>query len=161
MCEVRMCDNTPTYTHTLTRLSPPQKTQKGLNSMVLASNTEAILLPVNEPTFGTKRKSQIQTYLEQNGGPGKFDRSDWYMFIRFICPTPFPIDRADTPFLFFSLSLPTSLSLTPTSHKPPPQQHKHRRPAHRAQDGRHLRDHDAAQAARIFGGLRLHAPRFR
>lgn len=38
--------------------------------MVLASNTEAVLLPVNEPTFGTKRKSQIQTYLEQNGGPG-------------------------------------------------------------------------------------------
>ncbi len=38
--------------------------------MVLASNTEAVLLPVNEPTHGTKRKSQIQTYLEQNGGPG-------------------------------------------------------------------------------------------
>jgi len=37
----------------------------GLNSMVLASNNEAILLPINEPTFGTKRKSQIQTYLEQ------------------------------------------------------------------------------------------------
>jgi hypothetical protein len=43
----------------------------GLNSMVLASNTEAVLLPVNEPTYGTKRKSQIQTYLEQNGGAGK------------------------------------------------------------------------------------------
>ena len=42
----------------------------GLNSMVLANNSEFILLPVNEPTFGTKRKSQIQTYLEQNGGPG-------------------------------------------------------------------------------------------
>lgn len=39
--------------------------------MVLASNTEAVLLPVNEPTYGTKRKSQIQTYLEQNGGAGK------------------------------------------------------------------------------------------
>ena len=38
--------------------------------MVLANNSEFILLPVNEPTFGTKRKSQIQTYLEQNGGPG-------------------------------------------------------------------------------------------
>ena len=32
----------------------------GLNSMVLASNNEMVLLPVNEPTFGTKRKSQIQ-----------------------------------------------------------------------------------------------------
>lgn len=40
--------------------------------MVLASNNEGVLLPVNEPTFGTKRKSQIQTYLEQNGGPGAY-----------------------------------------------------------------------------------------
>jgi hypothetical protein len=39
--------------------------------MVLANNNEMILLPVNEPTFGTKRKSQIQTYLEQNGGAGQ------------------------------------------------------------------------------------------
>lgn len=38
----------------------------GLNSMVLASNNEMVLLPVNEPTFGTKRKSQIQNFLEQN-----------------------------------------------------------------------------------------------
>ena len=42
----------------------------GLNSMVLASNNEMVLLPINEPTFGTKRKSQIQTYLEHNEGPG-------------------------------------------------------------------------------------------
>jgi len=42
----------------------------GLNSVVLASNNEMVLLPVNEPTFDTPRKSQIQTYLEQNGGPG-------------------------------------------------------------------------------------------
>ncbi len=40
----------------------------GLNSMVLANNSEMVLLPINEPTFGTKRKSQIQTYLEQVGG---------------------------------------------------------------------------------------------
>ncbi|RHY14168.1 hypothetical protein DYB32_010871, partial [Aphanomyces invadans] len=40
----------------------------GLNSMVLANNSEMILLPMNEPTFGTKRKSQIQTFLEQNEG---------------------------------------------------------------------------------------------
>jgi len=42
----------------------------GLNSMVMANNNEYILLPVNEPTFGTKRKSQIQTFLEQNEGAG-------------------------------------------------------------------------------------------
>jgi len=42
----------------------------GLNSCVLANNNEMVLLPVNEPTFGTRRKSQIQTYLEQNEGPG-------------------------------------------------------------------------------------------
>lgn len=42
----------------------------GLNSMVLASNNELVLIPINEPTFGTPRKSQIQTYLEQNEGPG-------------------------------------------------------------------------------------------
>lgn len=42
----------------------------GLNSVVLANTNEAVLLPLNEPTFGTKRKSQIQTYLEQNNGEG-------------------------------------------------------------------------------------------
>lgn len=42
----------------------------GLNSMVLANNNEMILLPINEPTFGTPRKSQIQTYLEHNEGAG-------------------------------------------------------------------------------------------
>lgn len=42
----------------------------GLNSMVFASNNEFILLPVNEPTHGTRRKSQIQTYLEHNNGSG-------------------------------------------------------------------------------------------
>lgn len=42
----------------------------GLNSIVAASNNEMVLFPINEPTFGTKRKSQIQTYLEQNGGGG-------------------------------------------------------------------------------------------
>eukprot|EP00887_Chlorella_sp_A99_P002914 scaffold6.g2914.t1 len=42
----------------------------GLNSMVLANNNEMVLMPINEPTFGTKRKSQIQTFLEQNEGPG-------------------------------------------------------------------------------------------
>lgn len=42
----------------------------GLNSMVMANNNEMVLLPINEPTFGTKRKSQIQTYLEQNESAG-------------------------------------------------------------------------------------------
>jgi 4-hydroxyphenylpyruvate dioxygenase len=39
----------------------------GLNSMVLASNNELVLLPINEPTFGTKRKSQIQVRLVCGG----------------------------------------------------------------------------------------------
>ena len=42
----------------------------GLNSMVLANNNEFVLFPINEPTFGTKRKSQIQTFLEHNNGAG-------------------------------------------------------------------------------------------
>jgi len=42
----------------------------GLNSIVMASNNEAVLLPFNEPTFGTKRQSQIQTYLIHNNGAG-------------------------------------------------------------------------------------------
>ena len=42
----------------------------GLNSMVLASNNEMVLLPINEPTFGTKRQSQIQTFLDHNNGAG-------------------------------------------------------------------------------------------
>eukprot|EP00538_Stauroneis_constricta_P002507 CAMPEP_0119553632 /NCGR_PEP_ID=MMETSP1352-20130426/6343_1 /TAXON_ID=265584 /ORGANISM="Stauroneis constricta, Strain CCMP1120" /LENGTH=516 /DNA_ID=CAMNT_0007600077 /DNA_START=91 /DNA_END=1641 /DNA_ORIENTATION=+ len=41
----------------------------GLNSVVLASDSEDVLLPLNEPTSG-RRKSQIQTYLEQNEGAG-------------------------------------------------------------------------------------------
>lgn len=42
----------------------------GLNSVVLANNKENILMPINEPTFGTKRMSQIETYLIQNRGEG-------------------------------------------------------------------------------------------
>ncbi|OAY57333.1 4-hydroxyphenylpyruvate dioxygenase [Manihot esculenta] len=44
--------------------------ESGLNSVVLANNEETVLLPLNEPVFGTKRKSQIQTYLEHNEGAG-------------------------------------------------------------------------------------------
>ena len=36
----------------------------GLNSTVLASNNEMVILPINEPTFGTRRKSQIQVRTE-------------------------------------------------------------------------------------------------
>lgn len=42
----------------------------GLNSVVLANNNEMVLMPVNEPTYGTRRKSQIATYLEHNDGAG-------------------------------------------------------------------------------------------
>lgn len=44
--------------------------ESGLNSVVLANNDENVLLPLNEPVYGTKRKSQIQTYLEHNEGSG-------------------------------------------------------------------------------------------
>lgn len=44
--------------------------ESGLNSKVLANNDETVLIPMNEPVFGTKRKSQIQTYLEHNEGAG-------------------------------------------------------------------------------------------
>ena len=42
----------------------------GLNSVVLANNDENVLLPINEPTHGTARPSQIQTFLDHHGGPG-------------------------------------------------------------------------------------------
>lgn len=42
----------------------------GLNSLVMANNNEYVIMPTNEPTHGTPRKSQIQTYLEQNQGCG-------------------------------------------------------------------------------------------
>ncbi|KAL9241301.1 hypothetical protein vseg_015427 [Gypsophila vaccaria] len=44
--------------------------ESGLNSVVLANNDETVLIPMNEPVYGTKRKSQIQTYLEHNDGAG-------------------------------------------------------------------------------------------
>ncbi|KAI3702081.1 hypothetical protein L6452_27733 [Arctium lappa] len=40
--------------------------ESGLNSVVLACNSEMVLLPMNEPVYETKRKIQIQTYLEHN-----------------------------------------------------------------------------------------------
>ncbi|XP_030462851.2 4-hydroxyphenylpyruvate dioxygenase-like [Syzygium oleosum] len=44
--------------------------ESGLNSVVLANNDKKVLLTICEPVFGTKRRSQIQTYLEHNEGPG-------------------------------------------------------------------------------------------
>ncbi|XP_068655963.1 4-hydroxyphenylpyruvate dioxygenase [Aristolochia californica] len=44
--------------------------ESGLNSAVLANNEETVLLPMNEPVSGTKRRSQIQTYLDHNEGAG-------------------------------------------------------------------------------------------
>lgn len=42
----------------------------GLNSMVLANNSQEVLLPINEPTHGTKRISQIQMFLDHYNGAG-------------------------------------------------------------------------------------------
>ena len=44
--------------------------ESGLNSVVLANNNEMVLLPVTEPVYGTKRKSQIETFLVHNDGAG-------------------------------------------------------------------------------------------
>ncbi|KAF6986955.1 LOW QUALITY PROTEIN: hypothetical protein CFC21_004640 [Triticum aestivum] len=44
--------------------------QSGLNSVVLANTSEGVPLLLNEPVHGTKRRRQIQTFLEHHGGPG-------------------------------------------------------------------------------------------
>uniref|UniRef100_A0A7S1KMG9 4-hydroxyphenylpyruvate dioxygenase n=1 Tax=Percolomonas cosmopolitus TaxID=63605 RepID=A0A7S1KMG9_9EUKA len=44
--------------------------ESGLNSVVCSNHNEMVLLPLNEPTYGTKKISQIQNYLEHNEGPG-------------------------------------------------------------------------------------------
>ncbi|XP_010053920.2 4-hydroxyphenylpyruvate dioxygenase [Eucalyptus grandis] len=44
--------------------------ESGLNSVMLANNNEMVILPMSEPVFGTKRRSQIQTFLDHNEGPG-------------------------------------------------------------------------------------------
>ncbi|KAJ1379662.1 Vicinal oxygen chelate [Sesbania bispinosa] len=44
--------------------------ESGLNSVVLANNDKMVLLAMSEPVYGTKRKSQIETYLEHNDGSG-------------------------------------------------------------------------------------------
>ena len=44
--------------------------KSGINSIVIANNAETILLPINEPMYGTPSKSQITIFLEQMGGAG-------------------------------------------------------------------------------------------
>ncbi|KAL8227210.1 hypothetical protein R6Q57_017042 [Mikania cordata] len=44
-------------------------TESGLNSVILACNNESVILGFNEPVNGSKR-SQIQTFLDYNEGPG-------------------------------------------------------------------------------------------
>ncbi|XP_037470783.1 4-hydroxyphenylpyruvate dioxygenase-like [Triticum dicoccoides] len=44
--------------------------ESSLNVVVLANNSENVLLTVVEPVHGTKRRSQVQTYLDHHGGSG-------------------------------------------------------------------------------------------
>jgi 4-hydroxyphenylpyruvate dioxygenase len=44
--------------------------ESGLNGVVVANNSETVLLPFVEPVHGTKRRSPIQTFLDHHGGPG-------------------------------------------------------------------------------------------
>ncbi|KAI3706453.1 hypothetical protein L6452_24206 [Arctium lappa] len=44
--------------------------ESGLNTMGLACNNEAVILGLCEPVYGTRRRSQVETYLEHNEGPG-------------------------------------------------------------------------------------------
>ncbi|ONM52793.1 4-hydroxyphenylpyruvate dioxygenase [Zea mays] len=44
--------------------------ESSLNGLVLANSSEHVLLTLLEPVQGTKRRSQIQTFLDHHGGPG-------------------------------------------------------------------------------------------
>uniref|UniRef100_A0ACD5VCP8 Uncharacterized protein n=1 Tax=Avena sativa TaxID=4498 RepID=A0ACD5VCP8_AVESA len=44
--------------------------ESALNGMVLSNNTDTVLLTILEPVHGTKRRSQVQTFLDHHGGPG-------------------------------------------------------------------------------------------
>jgi len=44
--------------------------ESSLNGLVLADSSEKVLLTLLEPVQGTKRRSQIQTFLDHHGGPG-------------------------------------------------------------------------------------------
>ena len=82
----------------------------GLNSMVLASNNEKVLLPMNEPTFGSKRKSQILTYLEQHGGAGvqhiALKTSDIFTTVRAMRDTRGGLEFMERPRDSYFLDLP-------------------------------------------------------
>ncbi len=40
-----------------------------LNSVVMASPNESVMMPINEPAMG-KKKSQVEEFVEFHGGPG-------------------------------------------------------------------------------------------
>ncbi|KAJ1288870.1 hypothetical protein BS78_02G121100 [Paspalum vaginatum] len=44
--------------------------ESALNVVVLANSSENVLLTLLEPVHGTKRRSQVQTFLDHQGGPG-------------------------------------------------------------------------------------------
>ncbi|WVZ62701.1 hypothetical protein U9M48_012414 [Paspalum notatum var. saurae] len=44
--------------------------ESALNGMVLANSSENVLLTLLEPVHGTRRRSQVQTFLDHHGGPG-------------------------------------------------------------------------------------------
>ena len=44
--------------------------ESALNGLVLANKSDTVLLALLEPVHGTKRRSQVQTFLDHNGGPG-------------------------------------------------------------------------------------------
>ncbi|CAM0948213.1 unnamed protein product [Alopecurus aequalis] len=44
--------------------------ESALNGLVLANHKDTVLLTLLEPVHGTKRRSQVQTFLDHHGGPG-------------------------------------------------------------------------------------------
>jgi 4-hydroxyphenylpyruvate dioxygenase len=96
--------------------------ESGLNSVVLANDAATILLPLNEPVTGTVRKSQIQTYLEQNEGPGvqhvALKTRDIINTIRRMKASPIQFDLMNRPNAEYYKDLPNRLGekLTPEQY---------------------------------------------
>jgi 4-hydroxyphenylpyruvate dioxygenase len=96
--------------------------ESGLNSVVLANDAATILLPLNEPVTGTVRKSQIQTYLEQNEGPGvqhvALKTRDIITTIRRMKASPIQFDLMNRPNAEYYKDLPNRLGekLTPEQY---------------------------------------------
>ncbi|KAM0903110.1 hypothetical protein ACQ4PT_018901 [Festuca glaucescens] len=44
--------------------------ESGMNGLVLANNSETVLLTLAEPVYGTKRRGHVETFLDHHGGPG-------------------------------------------------------------------------------------------